>query len=178
MEVWKDIEKYEGLYQISNLGRVRSLDRIVPHKRHGFVRRKGKVLKLTGNKGYKLVILQKEAKSQTISVHRLVAQAFLENSLNKPHVCHKDDNTKNNEVSNLFWGTHQDNMDDKKRKGRHVFGEHPSKKAIKCIETGEVFASRNEASQKLNIARSSISRILKGLQESSQNLSFEYVENI
>lgn len=93
-EIWKDIEGYEGLYQVSNLGRVKSLN----YSRTG----KEGILKPNPTKrGYIIV----ELKSKPFQVHRLVAQAFIPNPNNLPQVNHIDENTSNNIVSNLEWCT-------------------------------------------------------------------------
>lgn len=103
MEEWKDIKGYEGLYQVSNLGRVRSLDRQV-RNRSGIAIKKGKILSLvTVNKHYKKVSLWKDNIGENRLVHRLVAEAFIPNPNNFPEVNHKDENPKNNTVNNLEW---------------------------------------------------------------------------
>ena len=97
-EIWKDIIGYEGLYQVSSLGRVRSLDRFY-YRLH-----KGKVLSPTKDRyGYLTVTLNCNGKSKTIKIHRLVAQAFIENPDNLPQVNHKDEVKSNNCVDNLEW---------------------------------------------------------------------------
>jgi hypothetical protein len=109
MEIWKDIAGYEGLYQVSELGSVRR-----------FYKTRGpKVLRSGIDSGeYSYVILSKHNKQVNFKVHRLVATAFISNLNNLPCVCHKDDVKSNNCVSNLFWGSHQDNMLDMVQKGR------------------------------------------------------------
>lgn len=112
-EVWRDIAGYEGSYQVSNLGRVRSLDReIVFVGRWGNVVRKiqpGKVLALSiGTKGYLGVRLG--SKSSVKLVHRLVAAAFIHNSQNMPEVNHKDYIRTNNHINNLEWSTSSENI--------------------------------------------------------------------
>lgn len=92
-EIWKDIVDYEGLYQVSNFGRVKSLwfgqERIMkPYK---------------NKKGYLQLILCKEGKQKHLYVHRLVAQAFIDNPDNLPEVNHRDENKENNRVENLEW---------------------------------------------------------------------------
>ena len=91
-EIWKDIEGYEGLYQVSNLGRVRSLARYVPKKNKTSMYVRERILKSFINKGYEYVTLSNEAKESNFKVHRLVASAFLSNPTNLPDVNHKDEN--------------------------------------------------------------------------------------
>lgn len=92
-EIWKDIKDYEGLYQVSNFGRIKSLSRKGTYAR---------ILKPSTNKdGYLQVHLCKNGKLKTFLVHRLVAEAFLDNPNNLPQVNHKDENPQNNNVENL-----------------------------------------------------------------------------
>lgn len=100
MEIWKPIKDYEGLYQVSNLGRVKSLERIdsLGHKR------KEKIFKPRKDKyGYLRVSLWKDGKGKMVSIHRLVAIHFIPNPDNLPEVNHKDENKENNTLSNLEW---------------------------------------------------------------------------
>lgn len=117
MEIWKDIIGYEELYQVSNKGRIRSLDRISYHSKYGTWKRKGKILSITNHKigGYQSVWFPK---SKTMFVHRLVAQAFIPNPNNYPIVMHIDNNPANNNVSNLQWGTQTHNMQHASKCGR------------------------------------------------------------
>ena len=103
-EYWKPVVGYEGLYMVSNWGRVKSLD-TYRKSRNGSVRfYKGKILKLrTDRDGYLHVSLSKNNKRKNITVHRLVAQAFLDNPNNLPQVNHRDENKQNNVASNLEW---------------------------------------------------------------------------
>lgn len=111
VEIWKDIAGYENLYQVSNLGRVRSLDRILNHWRGGKRLRKGCVIKTADFKnGYKYVTLCKDGKLKKYLVHRLVAFMFLQNPNNYPCVNHKDENPSNNNVDNLEWCTQRYNI--------------------------------------------------------------------
>lgn len=96
-EIWKDIEGYEGLYQVSNMGRVRSL-------------RKNIILKKSiTNRGYERVVLFIGNKPKGFTVHRLVAMAFIPNPDNLPQVNHKDENKTNNCAGNLEWCTQEYN---------------------------------------------------------------------
>lgn len=106
-EIWKDIVGYEGLYQVSNLGRVKSLDRIDASGH----RRKGKILKPRINHdGYVQINLHKNSIRKTVSVHRIVAIAFIPNTENKREVNHVDENKANNHVSNLQWCSPKENV--------------------------------------------------------------------
>lgn len=97
-EHWKPIDGYDGLYEVSNLGRVRST--------YG----RGKMLKpMLSNTGYERVDLFKDKKRKQFSVHRLVAKAFIENPEGKPFVNHKDESRTNNRADNLEWVTHKEN---------------------------------------------------------------------
>jgi len=119
-EIWKDINGYEGLYQISNLGRVKSLNKL-----------KGKNTKTKeiimnpsiNKKGYKCIVLCKNSKQKHFRVHRLVAQSFIPNSENKKIVNHIDCNKINNHESNLEWVTHKENEIHAKANGLKPHGE-------------------------------------------------------
>ena len=102
MEIWKDIPGYEGLYQVSNLGRVKSL-----------CRKSGEMTQHI-KKGYCVVYLYKNKMTRTLSVHRLVASAFIPNPDNKPQIDHIDRNRTNNDTSNLRWATASENCINKK----------------------------------------------------------------
>lgn len=104
-EIWKDIEGFDGLYQVSNLGRVKSLDRYVrQHTGNQF--KKGKILKQKNDKyGYKRIGLRKDGKQKSFQIHRLVAQTFIQNPHNYPCVNHKDEDKTNNCADNLEFCT-------------------------------------------------------------------------
>ena len=102
MEVWKDIKGYEGLYQVSNLGRVKR----ILFKNRMTEKMKDKLLKpFRGKKGYLQVTLCKNNKTKLFNIHRLVAEAFIPNPDNLPQINHKDENKENNRVENLGFCT-------------------------------------------------------------------------
>lgn len=110
-EIWKDIVGYEGLYQVSNFGRVKSLDRYRIGKRGSKTFCKGRIMSLNKMRnGYSLVQLMKNKKSCAFLVHRLVALAFIPIQHGKSYVDHIDGERGNNLVSNLRWCTAKENL--------------------------------------------------------------------
>lgn len=165
-EQWRDIiiEKngevfdYTGLYQVSNLGKVRNS-------------RTGRILKSrTGNKyKYQHVNLCENGKTKTFLVHRLVATSFIPNPDNLPVVNHKDENPSNNCVENLEWCTVQYNTQysSHKMKGKPKSDEWKQKinKKVICLETKQVFNSIGEAEEW--IGKGEISACCRGKQKSA-----------
>lgn len=119
-EIWKDIKDYEGLYQVSNLGRVKSMDRIITRKDGISQFRKGiiKIPKINSD-GYHTVTLSKNGNNKTLGIHILVARHYISNPENKSEVNHIDFNRKNNRVDNLEWCTHQENIQHSSNNGRY-----------------------------------------------------------
>ena len=110
MEEWRGIPDYEGYYEVSNLGRVRSVERLVPHARHGLTKQQSKILRPAITDGYYKVALSMDRRLRSFRVHRLVAQAFIDNPSELPEVNHKDGDKLNNNASNLEWCTHAQNI--------------------------------------------------------------------
>lgn len=109
-EVWKAIAGYDGVYEVSSIGRVRSLDHMVLGRYGGFVRKPGKVLRLKVEKtGYHRVCLRRPGHAFSATVHRLVAETFIPNQDGLPVVNHKDGDKVNNCVENLEWCTYKQN---------------------------------------------------------------------
>nr|DAG56935.1 MAG TPA: homing endonuclease [Caudoviricetes sp.] len=103
-EIWKDIEDYEGLYQVSNKGRVKSIERYSYKGNRSIQKLKERILKVGIRKdNYLTVVLRKNGKSTSYLVHRLVAQNFIPNPHGYNVVNHKDENKQNNDIRNLEW---------------------------------------------------------------------------
>ena len=167
-EVWRDINDYEGLYQVSNFGRVRSLDRQAWNGRvwHD---KKGVLLALRKhNAGYLAVTLSKEGKAGYFLVHRLVGEAFLERPPNKSEVNHIDENKHNNHVENLEWVTPKENMNHGTRVERCLdkFKETGFvKKVVQMDLEGNFIAeyeSQIEASRQTGVRQGNISSAILG----------------
>lgn len=109
--IWRPVLGFEGYYEISNTGIVRSVNRIVSGK-NGSVRHIPGVImtQQTNHKGYKCVILHKYGEHYTKFIHRLVAEAFIDNPFKLPQVNHIDTDKTNNHVENLEWITNEDNQ--------------------------------------------------------------------
>lgn len=105
-EIWKDISGYEGLYQVSNLGRVKRLAGISIKGKDI----KERILTVSNHKGYLMITLYKDKKQKTYRIHRLVAEAFIPNPDNKPEVDHINTIRDDNRVENLRWVTKSENM--------------------------------------------------------------------
>ena len=161
IEEWKDILGYEGLYQISNLGRVKSLERKVNAKEGGerTVREKIKGTRLNIF-GYPIITLYKCNKMKTYSVHRLVAETFIPNPQGLPQVNHKDEDKTNNTVENLEWCTAEYNVNYGtaiKRRIKSQLNRTDLSRPIMCIETGIVYPSTKEVQRQFGYNPSNLS---------------------
>ncbi|WP_339008567.1 NUMOD4 motif-containing HNH endonuclease [Fusobacterium varium] len=171
MEIWKDIKGYEGLYQVSNFGRVKSLERF--KQNHSKLQRVPEKIKSAKKnlEGYLSVDLYKNNIQKTVRVHRLVAEAFIENSLNKETVNHIDGDKSNNCVGNLEWATYREqniHFYKKKLKSREnidkaikAMNAKLSKK-VKCLNNNLIYISASEAGRQNNISSSLVMKCCRG----------------
>ncbi len=166
MEVWKDIPNYEGLYQVSNKGRVKS-----------FIQHNPRILKATITKGYLCLRLCKNGIQKHFYIHRLVAMTFIENPKKLTIINHKDKNPLNNDVNNLEWCTQRYNMD----YSNVLEKAHNShKRKVNQYDLNgnyiETHASIVEVSKKYNINHVGISRCCRGLQNTAGGFIWRYKE--
>lgn len=197
-EIWREIEGYKN-YQVSSLGRVRSLN----YKRTGEVR----VLKAWKDKdGYLIIGLHKNGTQRTFRIHRLVGEAFIPNPENKPQIDHIDTNKTNNSVENLKWATNKENSNNElsrkhnseAQKGRHHSEETKRKmsealkgekntfsKRVEIFKDGlslGIFPCTMELERKseelfgTRLLNSNISRVCTGKKPQYKNFTFKYVD--
>lgn len=154
-EVWKDIKGFEGIYQISNFGNVRSLDRRVVNHKNGATRIvPGMILSPWDNgNGYLVVSLNDKRKRKNFYVHRIVAEHFIDNPENKPCVNHLDYNKYNNCVSNLEWCTQIENV------SHSIDNMRRHRKQCKPTNTGEKYISKSTKRQKYDVYRVAIKKL-------------------
>ena len=179
VEEWKAIEGYEGLYEISNLGRVKSLGRIDRFNKKWNCR----IMKPTYvGKHYQMVRLCKDGKTKNMKVHRLVAEAFVSNPDNKPQVNHIDGNKDNNCASNLEWVTNSENQIHARNNGLNpIVKNNPMQSIQVCMVTDEgqvveIFSSICEASRKTGIRDSSIRSCLHNRKKHAGGYIWRYAE--
>jgi len=171
-EIWKDVKGYEGLYKVSNLGRVISLDRYRVDKNGVRYFLKGRIKKQTYTRGnYLFVTLYKDNKPWMARVNRLVALNFIENPLNLPQVGHWDDDKENNRVDNLYW---TDAVENCTHNDRHIkVGEKNSKPIIGKKE-GKVLKFKSSLdAEKNGFNSSAIRNCLIGLSKTHQGYTWE-----
>jgi len=180
-ETWKDIPSFEGYYQVSDFGRIRSIPRTMFRKgTTSPIRYKGRILKQHMNPdGYMRISFSKDCEPFSFAVHRLVAISFIQNPNNLPDVNHKDWVRNNNIVSNLEWSTEADNVSYSyskpyfvnKRKGKNCC---KISKPIICTNTDMRFSSIHEAARLLKIPRTSIKDVLDKKHNHTHGLVFIY----
>lgn len=162
-ELWTDIKDYEGIYQVSNFGRVKRV-------------KLGRILKgYTNTSGYLQVGLYKNRVKYPKTIHRLVAEAFIQNPENKLDVNHVDEDKTNNRVDNLEWSTRKENLNHGTRNERA--GKSKSIPIIAInIKNGEYteFYGASECARQLGLDQSSITKVIKGRLKQTGGYTFKY----
>lgn len=183
LEEWKDIKGYEGLYQVSNLGRVKSLERTVTRKDGRKRTIRERILKPTPDRGgYLLVSLSKgSGKSKVFKVHRLDCEAFHENPESKPCVNHIDENKINNAVSNLEWCTYEENINYGTRTVRSAkaIAKARSKPVGQYTRGGvlvKVWQSTREVERQLGFFSGHISEVARGKLKTAYGYVWKYID--
>ena len=185
MENWKDIKDYEGFYQVSDLGTVKSLERDVyfPNGTVHHLKEKILVQRIEKN-GYPYVYLHKNGKGKFMLVHRLVALAFIPNPENKPQINHKNEIKNDNSVENLEWCDSKYNINYGTRTARQIqnrrsykLGNHPRAKPVFCVELNKTFDCAKRAEEELGIWRNSIGSACLGKQKTAGGLHWRFADD-
>ena len=184
IEIWKDIKGYEGLYQVSDCGRIKSLERDV-YCQNGIVHHlKEKILvPALNNKGYQYVNLSKNGKGKLMLVHRLVAMAFIPNPENKSQINHKNEVKTDNVVENLEWctasynalyGTRNERIIQNRRS--YKFGNAPHAKPVFCVELNKKFDCAKRVEEELGIWGTSIGRACRGERNTAGGFRWRFAD--
>lgn len=170
MEFWKDIPGYEDLYQVSNIGNIRSLDRFVDNSLHGKIKIKGKLMsKKLGTPRYYCVHLTKNGKRKSYLVHRLVGLAFIHNLYNYSDINHKNLNRLDNRVENLEWMTRSQNCFHAIAAGHrpNIFGEKSPNAKLKesdVLRIRSIYSSKKtthkQIANEFNVSKSLVEVIV------------------
>ena len=162
--MYKAIKGYESIYEVNELGKVRSVNRIVEIKDGSIRKYDGKELKLQMDKGgYAMVRLSKNGVYKMMKVHRLVADAFLPNPDNLPQIHHKNHETTDNRVENLKWVTSAEQIDDHWREAR----SKTNGVRLRVVGNGidKIYNSAMEVERELGIYRKAAMKAAKGIRE-------------
>lgn len=176
-EIWKDIKGYEGKYQVSNLGRIKSLQMI--NNKFGIVVHRERILKPTLRTNYLGITLSKDNTHKNFIVHRLVAEAFIPNPKGLPCVNHKDENKLNNNAENLEWCTSKYNSNyghSKEKMIKSLINNTRTSKPVRCIETGIIYPSAAEAERQTGVKACNISLARNGKYNTAGGYHWKYID--
>lgn len=170
-EQWRDIEDYEGLYQVSNTGLIRSIDRDVPHGKYGGTRRlRGRVLQGNPNtNGHLMVNLSKDGKQRSLQIHQLVAIAWLEGRQKGYVVRHGPKGLLDNSILNLCWGTKSDDLLDRRRDGTH--GGRPVRRS-----DGKEYINLAVGAEDTGCELTNILKVCRGKRKSAGGFGWELIK--
>lgn len=167
--MYKAIKDYEGIYEVNELGQVRSVDRIVKLQNGGTRKLKVKELKLQmDNYGYTNVILSKNGIHKVMKVHRLVAETFLPNPDNLPQVHHINHDRKYNRVENLKWVTEAGQIDDHWKEAKSKAKTKGTRLRVVGNDIDKIFISAHEAERELGVDHSAAFKVAKGMRKQAK----------
>lgn len=176
-EIWKDIKGFEGYYQVSNFGNVKSLYRIVKRGTN-YKSVNERILRPYFHGGYPEVVLTISGNKRTFPIHRLVAEAFIPNPNNLPIINHKDENPSNNCVDNLEWCTYSYNLSYNNIRVKSAISK---RKAIRQYTKDGIFIKEwshaREAAEALNLNKRAIYECCKGRCKTSGGYIWKRVED-
>jgi len=180
-EVWKDIPGYEGYYQVSSLGRIKSVERMIyielPDGRRSYWRHQKERIKsapVFGNGGYRQIMLYSGNVGKMLQVHRIVCLAFLSNPNNLPCVNHKNGIKTDNRLENLEWCSYEGNL----LHAINILGKKDNHgKPVMCVETGEIYRSVSVASRETGEHINSLRDHLRGRFRSLHGKHWKFIEN-
>ena len=188
IEVWRDVVGFEGLYMVSNKGRVKSLGNGEGNNS------KERLLSLTmDDRGYRVVGLYKNGVKTRCKVHRLVSEAFIPNPEDKPCIDHINTIRDDNRVRNLRWVTYKENMQNEITKKRKEVGCNRGKKfsdetkermsissykrRVYCVELDKTYNSIKGASKELNINQGNINEVCRGRRKTAGGYHWKYTDD-
>lgn len=173
--MYKSIKGYEGIYEINELGEVRSVDRIVKLQNGGTRKRKGKELKPSMNeRGYAMVGLHKNGILKMRSVHRLVAETFLPNPDDLPEVHHLNHDRKDNRACNLQWVTRAEQRDDHWTKAQSK--ANGTKLRVVGHGIDKIFISAQEVERELGVSNSNALLVAKGIRKQANGYRIYFAD--
>lgn len=159
-EEWREILGFDVLYEVSNLGRVRTRH----DGKKGYTKEYRFVNPTDNGKGYMRFNWKTGGKHRTVYIHRLVAELFVENPMNYSEINHKDENKSNNKADNLEWCAHLYNCNYGTRNKRT---SEKRSYPVLCVETGEIFKSLDDAAAVYGVVKNAILNCIKGRSKSS-----------
>ena len=170
-EIWKDIKGYENMYQISNMGRVRSLDRYIILSNNKKIFKKGQIRKISNNGNDYLFVQLGRGNSNRKYIHRLIGENFMSNPDNKPCINHLDSNKNNNKIENLEYVSHTENL-------LYAYEKNERRsKPVRVRKNGvtKEFKYSKDAAKWLGTTRSHLCNVLKG-KKITYSFDAEYIK--
>lgn len=164
LEAWKDVTGFEGLYQVSNLGRIKS-----------FLQNRKELKPAPNKSGYLKVVLRRDGRSFTLRVNRIVAIAFIPNPDHKPEVNHKNGNKLDNNVGNLEWNTRLENQRHAIDNGFKIFQSKQVAQYTLSNKLVSIFKNSREANTKTSLDRRMINRACRGARPSYAGFKWAYL---